>query len=75
MEYTFRFVEGMWIDQSKEGSVVVLSDVLSAYNMFIDDKMQFARLYDYEEGWCCWYRAYYGKITLTFWAIDKYKLN
>lgn len=65
-ELIFRDVDGMWRDCSNGA---ILADVLSEYNLLIDDRTQFARIYDYERGVCFWYRASAGKIKLTLWAL------
>lgn len=65
-EYIFHPAPGMWTDVS---TGEVLADVLSEYGIIVDDRTQFARLYDYERHVCFWYRAYAHKITLTLWQI------
>lgn len=62
----FRDIDGMWRDCSYGA---ILADVLSEYNLLIDDRTQFARIYDYERGVCFWYRASAGNIKLTLWAL------
>lgn len=63
----FRPVEGRWL--SAEGTL--LADFLSGRGMVIDDRTQFARLYDYDECECIVYRAYgCQKITITIYTID-----
>lgn len=66
-EITFRPVDGVWMDA--EGHV--LADVLALYEIVVDDRCQFARLYDYERVLVIYYRASAGKITLTIWRMGK----
>lgn len=48
----------------------ILADFLSNRGIVIDDRAQFARLYDYDLNECIWYRAYGSqKITITIWDI------
>lgn len=64
--YVFRPTEGIW--QNAEGEV--LADVLAEYGLTIDDRTQFARIYDYEQMLCFWYRAYGAmKVTLTIYNL------
>lgn len=63
-EYIFRLVDGVWRDVTGRGDI--LADILVKYGILLDDRTQFARLYDYDEGVCFTYRAYSGaKITLS----------
>lgn len=63
--FIFRLIDGIWQDVN---TGCTLAEVLGMYSISIDDRTQFARLYDYDEGWVCWYRAYSaGKITMTFY--------
>lgn len=64
--YVFRMIDGMWIDA---GTNEVLADVLSSYGIIVDDRCQFARLYDYEQMVSFHYRADGGKIELSVWKI------
>lgn len=67
-EYVFRPVEGIWRDTAGNGEI--LADVLNQYGVIVDDKCQFARLYNYHDSWCMWYRAYGSmKITITLYKI------
>lgn len=61
----FRPVDGMW--QDAEGNI--MADVLASYDIIVDDRTQFARLYDYERMLRIYYRASAGKVTLTIWRI------
>lgn len=68
--YTFRPIDGIWVDVlGKEP--LILADVLMSYDMLIDDRTQFARMYDYERGIIIWYRAYGAlKIEITIFKMD-----
>lgn len=63
----FRPVDGIW--QDAEGHV--LADVLASYDIIVDDRCQFARLYDYERRLVIYYRASAGKVLLTCWRMEK----
>lgn len=65
-EYIFRPMPEIWTDAS---TGEVLADVLQKYAIIVDDRTQFARLYDYDECVCYYYRATAGKITITIWKI------
>lgn len=67
LEIIFRPVDGIW--QDAEGHV--LADVLASYDIIVDDRTQFARLYDYERMICFFFRSYAGKVTLTLWRIHR----
>lgn len=63
----FRPTAGIWMDANGR----VLADVLAEHGLTIDERTQFARLYDYDEMKCFWYRAYGAfKITLTIYPIS-----
>lgn len=49
----------------------VLADVLSEYDIVVDDRCEFARIKDYTRGISFWYRAHAYKITLTLWKIHE----
>lgn len=66
-EYRFHLVDGLWRDVKGEGAI--LADVLSLYDIIIDDRCKFARIYDYDRAICFWYRVDGGLITLTLWQI------
>ena len=55
--YLFRPVDDTWVDVLSDEKLI-LADVLSRYNIVIDDRTQFARLYDYDQRIIIWYRAY-----------------
>lgn len=64
IEYTFRLVDDVWRDVTGRGDI--LADILEKYGIVMDDRTQFARLYDYDEGVCYTYRAYNGaKVALS----------
>lgn len=67
----FRFYltkDGLWLDAYGN----LLADVLAKYEIIVDDRTQFARLYDYDRMIQFEYRAYPGgKITLILNRIDK----
>lgn len=66
-EIIFRPVDGLWV--SADG--VVLADFLALYEICVDDRTQFARLYDYDRMISIWYRAEAGKVQITIWRINK----
>lgn len=64
----FRLVDGQWL--SAEG--ILLAEFLANRGIVMDDRCQFARLYDYDAYECIWYRAYSAqKITITIWDLPK----
>ena len=67
-EYRFREIEGIWRDI--RGDNEILADVLEQYSIIVDDRCQFARIYDYERHICFYYRVDGGLITLILWKID-----
>lgn len=68
IEYIFRPVEGVWRDVTGKGDI--LADILIKYGILMDDRTQFARLYDYDEGVCYTYRAYNAaKITFAITSL------
>ena len=60
--YVFRPVNGIWTDTRE--NVGTLADFLAARNLLIDDRTQFARIYDYDAGWCIFYRAQAGMVEV-----------
>ena len=64
-DITFHQMGEMFMDA--EGHV--LADVLSSYEIVVDDRCQFARLYDYERMICIYYRASARKVRLTIWRL------
>lgn len=66
LNLVFRLVDGLW--QSAEG--MILAEFLAERGIVMDDRTQFARLYDYDVNECIYYRAYGSqKITITIWNI------
>ena len=59
--------DGIWKDMSGR----ILADVLAEYDIIVDDRTRFARLYDYERGICIYYRVWGGRIQITLWPIDR----
>ena len=66
-EQVFHEVDGIW--QDPQGKV--LADVLSEWEIIVDDRTQFARLYDYDRGWCIYYRVAGGRITLSWYSLEE----
>lgn len=63
----FRQIDGIW--QDADGCV--LADFLANYEIIVDDRTQFARLYDYDRMLCIYYRATAGKVQITIWRIPR----
>lgn len=63
----FREVNGKWIDPLGN----LLADFLAEYDIIVDDRCQFARLYDYKRMVLFYYRASHGKVQITLWRIYK----
>lgn len=63
----FRKIGGIWTDA---GTNSVLADVLAKYDIVIDDRCQFARLYDYDRGILFYYRASAGCVKLTLMPLN-----
>lgn len=64
----FRPVEGSWL--SADG--VLLADYLANRGLTIDDRTEFARIKDYDEYECIWYRAYGAqKVTIAVWDLPR----
>ena len=67
LNLVFRLVDGLW--QSAEG--MILAEFLAERGIVMDDRTQFARLYDYDVNECIYYRTYGSqKITITIWDIE-----
>ena len=60
-------MEGIWKDVDGH----ILADILALYDLVIDDRTQFARLYDYQRMILFYFRASAGRISLTLWRIPK----
>ena len=67
-EFVFRPSPDLWVDA---GTGRVLADVLAYYELLIDDRTQFARIYDYDAQLRFYYRATAGKVTLTIWEMEE----
>lgn len=65
----FRPIDGIWTDTSTNTGT--LADFLAAHSLLIDDRTQFARIYDYDEGVCYYYRASAGKVSIELWKIGE----
>ncbi len=65
--YQFRQIEGIWQDTRENAGI--LADFLAARNLMIDDRTQFARIYDYDAGWCIFYRAQAGLVEVQEWKL------
>lgn len=67
LNLVFRLIDGLW--QSAEG--MILAEFLAERGIVMDDRTQFARLYDFDVNECIYYRAYGSqKITITIWDIQ-----
>ena len=64
-EFVFHEIDGTWQDANGN----VLADVLSDYEILVDDRCQFARLYDYERGVVIYYRVFGGRISIQLWEM------
>lgn len=65
--YRFRQINGIWQDTTENAGT--LAGFLAARNLLIDDRTRFARIHDYDEGMCYWYRVDGGQITIDVWKI------
>lgn len=65
--YQFRQIEGVWQDTRENAGI--LADFLAARNLLIDDRTQFARIYDYDAGWCVFIRAQAGLVEVEEWKL------
>lgn len=63
----FRPIDGQWTDVKENAGL--LADYLSERSLLVDDRTQFARIYDYEEGVLYYYRACAGKVQITEWPL------
>lgn len=68
-EYVFRPIEDKWVDVKNNAGL--LADFLGARSLLVDDRTQFARIYDYDAGILYYYRAGAGSVRITLWALDK----
>ena len=65
-DVSFYPIEGIWRDVYGN----VLADFLASYDLVIDDRMEFARMHDYERKITIWYRASAGKVRITIWRLE-----
>ena len=65
-EMIFRDIDGIWRDCS---TGAVLADVLSEYDIMVDDRAEFMRLRDYDRNVSIWYRASAGRVKITIWKL------
>lgn len=65
----FRPINGIWTDSSENSGT--LADFLATHSLLIDDRTQFARIYDYDEGVCYYYRASAGKVSIEIWRMGE----
>ena len=63
----FRPISGMWTEIGNNAGL--LSDYLAERSLLIDDRTQFARIYDYDAGVLYMYRATAGKVSIEEWKI------
>ena len=68
-EYVFRPIEDQWVDVKNNAGL--LADFLGERSLLVDDRTQFARIYDYDAGILYYYRAGAGSVRITLWALDK----
>ena len=67
--YVFREIGGIFRDiENREQEI--LADVLTEYELLIDDRMEFARIRDYAREIIIWYRAYGNVVDITIWKMD-----
>ena len=67
-EYIFRPIDGVWTD-TKSGAGV-LADFLSERSLLVDDRTQFARIYDYDAGILYLYRAGAAMVSVTLLKLE-----
>ena len=66
-ELRFRIIDGAWREITEDAGI--LADVLGRWDLDLDYRVQFARVYDHERGICFYYRVDSGLITLTLWRL------
>lgn len=65
----FILANGIWKDVA--GDSGTLAEFLSEYDLLIDDRTQFARIYDYENNICIFYKVVNAiKIQIDIWQIS-----
>lgn len=67
-DYEFRLIGGVFRD-IKYQEQELLTDVLSKYDIIVDDRTQFARLYDYEREIVIYYRSHGNVVTIIIWKM------
>lgn len=67
VEHIFRPIDGIWTNISNGGT---LADYLQERYIIVDDRTQFARIYDYAANVCYYYRASAGKVSIVEWRIN-----
>lgn len=63
----FFLIDGIW----RDARGLVLADFLADYEIIVDDRCQFARLYDYKRMLEIWYRAHPGRVDIRIWRIER----
>lgn len=67
-DYDFRLIGGVFRD-IKYQEQELLTDVLTKYDIIVDDRTQFARLYDYVRDIVIYYRSHGNVVTITIWKM------
>lgn len=67
-EYDFRLIGGVFRD-IKNQEQELLTDVLTKYEIIVDDRTQFARLYDYVREIVIYYRSHGNVVTIIIWKM------
>lgn len=67
-DYDFRLIGGVFRD-IKYQEQELLTDVLTKYEIIVDDRTQFARLYDYEREIVIYYRSHGNVVTIKIWKM------
>lgn len=69
--YIFHPINGVWTDVlGKEH--LILADVLMSYDILVDDRTQFMRLYDYDRGIIIWYKSHAMVVEITIFNMDRH---
>lgn len=67
-DYEFRLIGGVFRD-IKNQEQELLTDVLTKYEIIVDDRTQFARLYDYVREVVIYYRSHGNVVTIIIWKM------
>ena len=67
-DYDFRLIGGVFRD-IKYQEQELLTDVLTKYDIIVDDRTQFARLYDYVREIVIYYRSHGNVVTIIIWKM------